>query len=61
MAQIAKRLAPQDIGAISSWLASQPVPGSAPPQGASAALPMPCGGTADAASATSPPPTKPLR
>jgi hypothetical protein len=60
MAQIAVRLAPQDIGAISSWLASQPVPGSTPPQGASAALPMPCGGTADA-SATSPPPTKPLR
>jgi cytochrome c553 len=69
MAQIAARLAPQDIGAISSWLASQPVPASpppqgasaAPPQGASAALPMPCGGTAEAASAISPAPTKPGR
>jgi cytochrome c553 len=45
MAQIAKALAPQDISAVSQWLAAQPVPVGAKPAGASAApLPMRCGG-----------------
>ncbi|MDE2625920.1 MAG: c-type cytochrome [Burkholderiales bacterium] len=44
MAQIAQRLAPQDISALSQWLAAQRVVGSARPAAAlPAALPMPCG------------------
>jgi cytochrome c553 len=43
MAEVARRLAPGDIAALSAWLAAQPVPG-----GAAAALPrampMRCGG-----------------
>jgi cytochrome c553 len=35
MAEVAKALAPQDIGAVSQWLAAQPVPAPAP---------KPCGG-----------------
>lgn len=45
MASISRKLTPQDIGAVSAWLASQPVPEkmtSAPPS--SLELPMPCGG-----------------
>lgn len=45
MAEVARRLASEDIGALSAWLAAQPVP---TPAGAAAALPraMPlrCGG-----------------
>jgi cytochrome c553 len=45
MAQIAQRLAPQDISALSQWLAAQPVPTAAKP---AASLPAPppleCGG-----------------
>jgi cytochrome c553 len=48
MAQVAARLRPADIGAVSAWLAAQPVPAhataaSAPP----GALPIPCGGGGD--------------
>ncbi len=45
MAQIAKRLAASDVGALSQWLAAQPVPVSAKPALAlSAPLPTQCGG-----------------
>lgn len=45
MAQIAKRLAPEDIGALSHWLAAQPVPAQGHPLPTrSAALPLACGG-----------------
>ncbi len=51
MAQIARRLAPEDIAALSSWLSAQPLPASAKP---AVALPAPpplrCGGV-DAAAA----------
>ena len=47
MARVVARLQPQDIAAVSMWLASQPMPQAAgalpqPPAGASA--PLPCGG-----------------
>jgi hypothetical protein len=55
MAQIAKKLAPEEIGRISSWLAGQPVPAGAKPA-AAFAVPMPiaCGGVpaANAAAAS---------
>jgi cytochrome c553 len=45
MAEVARRLAPEDIAALSAWLAAQPVP---VPAGAAAALPrelpLRCGG-----------------
>jgi cytochrome c553 len=45
MAQVAQRLAPDDISALSQWLAAQPVGSGAKPAAALAApLPMPCGG-----------------
>jgi cytochrome c553 len=45
MAQVAKRLAPDDISALSQWLAAQTVPAGAKPAAAlPAPLPMPCGG-----------------
>jgi cytochrome c553 len=45
MAQVAERLAPADISALSQWLAAQPVPpGAKPAAGLPAALPLPCGG-----------------
>lgn len=44
MAQIARRLEPDDIAAVSGWLAAQPVPkASAPQRDAGADLPMRCG------------------
>jgi cytochrome c553 len=44
MATIVRRLGPEDIAALSAWLASQPVPaGVTPLKRRSAALPMPCG------------------
>jgi len=47
MAQLARSLAPEEIGAVSAWLAAQPVPAHAQPaSGAGAPLPMPCGGLA---------------
>jgi len=46
MAQIAQRLAPQDISALSQWLAAQPVPVPAKPAASlPAAMPLECGGT----------------
>ena len=51
MAQIAQRLAPQDITALSQWLAAQRVPRPARPAASlPAALPMPCGSVPPGAS-----------
>ena len=45
MAQVAQRLAPSDISALSQWLAAQTVPTGAKPAAAPAEpLPLPCGG-----------------
>lgn len=47
MAEVARRLAPEDIAAVSAWLASQPVPAQAHAVKASAVtLPMRCGSAA---------------
>lgn len=44
MAQIAARLKPEDVNAVSAWLAAQPVPPDAKPAPAQAkALPIACG------------------
>lgn len=44
MAEIAKRLTPEEISAASTWLAAQPVPGDALPSRTIAGkLPIPCG------------------
>ena len=43
MADIARRLAPEDIAALSSWLAAQPVTGG-PATALSQAMPLRCGG-----------------
>jgi cytochrome c553 len=49
MAVVAEALAPEEIGALSSWLAAQPVPAGARPATVFAApLPMACGGVANA-------------
>jgi len=48
MAHVAQRLAPQDITALSQWLAAQTVPPLAKPAASlSTALPEPCGGVRD--------------
>jgi cytochrome c553 len=45
MAQVAQRLAPTDISALSQWLAAQTVPaGAKPATSLPAPLPLPCGG-----------------
>ncbi|MCW7540821.1 c-type cytochrome [Aquabacterium sp. A7-Y] len=45
MAKIARDLAPEDIGAVSTWLSSQPLPADPhPAERLPAALPTPCGG-----------------
>jgi cytochrome c553 len=45
MKTIADRLAPEDLGAVASWLAAQTPPAQAKPQAAfNAPLPMECGG-----------------
>jgi cytochrome c553 len=44
MADIARRLTPQDVAAISTWLAAQPVPAGARPDAAIGELPLECGG-----------------
>lgn len=45
MASIAKRMTPDDVSAVSTWLSAQPVPNAGQPAAALAAkLPMPCGG-----------------
>lgn len=47
MADIARQLTPEDVSAVSAWLAAQPVPGGGKPGTAlSAPLPMACGGVA---------------
>jgi cytochrome c553 len=44
MAQISEQLSPEDISAVSAWLASQPIPDDMTPLPASSArLPVPCG------------------
>jgi cytochrome c553 len=44
MARISKQLSPEDIGALSAWLSSQPIPDDmAPAPALSAKLPIPCG------------------
>lgn len=49
MADIARKLSPDDVSALSAWLAAQPVPGSGKPADAlPAALPLPCGGVPSA-------------
>ena len=49
MAQVAAKLSPEEIGAVSAWLAAQPVPAHAAAQSASSdALPLACGGVEDA-------------
>lgn len=46
MSQVARQLAPEDVGALSQWLAAQVVPAGAKPAGAlPAPLPLTCGGT----------------
>jgi len=48
MAQVATRLSLEDIGAVSAWLAAQPVPAdAAPARGPLPTLPLACGGVAD--------------
>ena len=45
MADIAKKLAPEDVSAITAWLASRPVPANAKPAAAAPGpWPMDCGG-----------------
>jgi cytochrome c553 len=45
MATVARRLAPEDVSAVTAWLAAQPVPGLGSPAPAKAAtLPLDCGG-----------------
>lgn len=52
MAEIATRLNPDDISAVSAWLAAQPVPAdSAPARSLPAKLPLPCGSVANVESA----------
>ena len=56
MAQVAARLTPDDIGAVSAWLAAQPVPARAAPAFAPLAdLPLACGGMDSAANGRAPP------
>jgi cytochrome c553 len=53
MAEVAKRLAPEDIGAVSQWLGAQPVPQPAVPASSlPAALPLDCGGVPQSSTAT---------
>lgn len=45
MAELARRLDAQDVGAVAAWLSTQPVlPGAAPQSGPVAELPLRCGG-----------------
>ena len=47
MAQVAQQMSLEDIGAVSAWLAAQPVPvQAAAPVAAAATLPIACGGVA---------------
>jgi cytochrome c553 len=65
MAHVVARLGAEEIGAISSYLASLPVPAATPPRpsapaAAATALPLPCGGI-DAAGAAGSAAAKPAR
>jgi cytochrome c553 len=64
MADVARKLAPEDIGALSAWLASQPVPpGYAPQAEGSVTPPATCAGLpgkAAPAAAQAPTPDEPL-
>ncbi len=52
MAEIAKKLAPEEIGRLSSWLAAQPVPaGAKPAQAFAAPLTIACGSVTGSAGA----------
>jgi cytochrome c553 len=56
MAQVAERLSPEDIGAVSAWLAAQPVPAHATAASEPArTLPFACGGVASAGAGASAP------
>jgi cytochrome c553 len=44
MATVAGKLAPEDIGAVSTWLSSQPLVNAHPASSLPAALPIDCGG-----------------
>lgn len=45
MADVARKLTPEDASAVSAWLAAQPVPGGGKPAAAlPAAMPGRCGG-----------------
>ena len=55
MAEIAKKLAPQEIGLISAWLAGRPVPAGAKPAAAfNTPMPTACGGVATSGAAGAP-------
>ncbi|MGH8809145.1 MAG: c-type cytochrome [Noviherbaspirillum sp.] len=43
MAQVVSQLTPEDIGAVSSWLAAQPVPDDSAARPATGQLPLTCG------------------
>ena len=52
MADVAQKLTPDDVSAVSAWLAAQPVAGGGKPAThLPAALPVRCGGVADVAAA----------
>jgi cytochrome c553 len=54
MADVAQRLAPQDIAALSQWLGAQSVPaGAKPAVSLPEALPLPCGGVPAAGASAS--------
>jgi cytochrome c553 len=56
MSRVAKAIAPEEIGAISAWLAAQPVPANARPATTFAnALPFACGGVVDPGTPTTSP------
>lgn len=61
MAQIAKRLAPEDLTAVTAWLAAQPLPADPhPAPAATTKPPLECGSaTAPAAKVSLPPPPAP--
>lgn len=55
MADVARRLSPDDVGAVASWLSSQPWPaGGKPAAGLPGPLPLPCGGVPGQAATPAP-------
>lgn len=53
MAAIARKLTPDDVSALSAWLAAQPVPGGGKPVAAlPAPMPLRCGGVAEVSAAS---------